>query len=196
MTIDRDSKQQRPRRRRIVKEEARVILFDATITLLRQLPFDEVTNSKICAEADLNPSTILQHFGSLSNLLAETARELIRRHLETALANPGTPTAFSDPDVALRNRLVAWLILNGHDPASFRSGILADETVMNFQKTSLQVDERMAAAWTTITTLIVEGFSVFESTHDLSTAQRADVLLAIIALRNELPVIEKKLDWA
>jgi len=54
----------------------------------------------------------------------------------------------------------------------------------------------MAAVWTTITTLIVEGISVFEPTHDLSMDQRTDVVLALVALRNELPLIEKKLDWA
>jgi hypothetical protein len=30
----------------------------------------------------------------------------------------------------------------------------------------------------------------------LSTDESADVVLALIALRNELPFIEKKLDWA
>jgi len=186
----------RPRRKRLPKAQAQTLLIEATITLLGRLPFDQVTNSKICAEADLNPSTILQHFGSLNGLLAETAKYLVRRHVDKKLLLAGPTNEYNDPDVVLRNRLVAWLILNGHDAASFRSGLLADETLMTFQRTALQVDERMAAVWTTITTLIVEGISVFETTHDLSMDQRADVVLALVALRNELPLIEKKLDWA
>lgn len=186
----------RLRRKRLPKAQAQTLLIEATITLLGRLPFDQVTNSKICAEADLNPSTILQHFGSLNGLLAETAKYLVRRHVDKKLLVAGPTHEYSDPDVVLRNRLVAWLILNGHDAANFRSGLLGDETFMSFQKTALQVDERMAAVWTTITTLIVEGFSVFETTHELSIDESADVVLALIALRNELPFIEKKLDWA
>jgi hypothetical protein len=67
---------------------------------------------------------------------------------------------------------------------------------MEFQKKFLQVDDRLAATWTTITTLIVEAQSVFGSIHALSPAEKNDALQLILALRNELPSIEQKLGWA
>ena len=146
------------RRKRVPKREARERLIQSTITLLRVLPFDEVTNQTICAEADLNPSTILQHFGTLDKLLGETALELVKRHLAKVLSADGYPTTFADPDVELRNRLVAWLLLNGDDPEQYRSHLLEDEVFIEFQKLSLQVDQRAAKAWTTVTTMLIEAY--------------------------------------
>ncbi len=184
------------RRKRVPKREARERLIQSTITLLRVLPFDEVTNQTICAEADLNPSTILQHFGTLDKLLGETALELVKRHLAKVLSADGYPTTFADPDVELRNRLVAWLLLNGDDPEQYRSHLLEDEVFIEFQKLSLQVDQRAAKAWTTVTTMLIEAYSVFKSTHAMSDEELSDVLYMIVAMRADLPSIERTLGWA
>jgi AcrR family transcriptional regulator len=184
------------RRRRVPRREARLRLIDATITLLRTLPFDEVGNQAICAEADLNPSTILQHFGTLDNLLGETAKELVRRHVEAAVASGTQPTTFGDPDVELRTRLVAWLILKGIDPDELRSGVVENEAVIDYQTTMLGVGPRTASAWTTLTTLLVEAYSVFAPTHRLAPNQVADVLDLLALMRDGLPDAEQRLGWS
>ena len=183
------------RRKRVPKAEAQKRLIEATIILLRQLPFNEVGNQVICAQADLNPSTILQHFGTLDNLLAEAAKELVDRHIDARSASGGELTTFTDPDIALRSRLVAWLVLQGYPADQLRSGIIEDESVMALQQEVLKVGPRMASAWTSITTMIIEANSILGAIHQIDEHEAADMLALMLRLRQDLPEVEVALGW-
>jgi len=183
------------RRKRVPKAEAQKRLIEATINLLRQLPFNEVGNQAICAQADLNPSTILQHFGTLDNLLAEAAKELVDRHIDARSASGGELTTFTDPDIALRSRLVAWLALQGYPADQLRSGIIEDQSVMAVQQEVLKVGPRMASAWTSITTMIIEANSILGDIHQIDEHQAADILALMLRLRQDLPEVEVALGW-
>ena len=183
------------RRTRILKDEARERLISATITLCERLPFNEVSTRMICAEAGLNPSTILQQFGTLDALLAESAKELVRRYTSDRDNWSGEPSAFSDDGIALRSRLVAWLLLKGYEPQQLRSELLTDETVMARQVAVLHVGNRMAAAWTSLTSMIVEANAIFGPTHQLSEQETQDVVQLVFAMREALPAIEEKMGW-
>ena len=195
MTIEETAEPTRQRRRRVPKAEASARLIEATIKLLRERPLDQVMNQAICAEADLNPSTILQHFGTLDNLLAATAKELVGRHVTRLLAGTGIPGTLDDPDVYLRNRMVAWMLLKGSDPEEYNSHVLARPDVMAHQEQSLKVGRRTAAAWTVATTLMVEAYSIFAATHALDDEEQSDVLTLLGSFRDHLPETESTLGW-
>jgi len=195
MTIEEITEPTRQRRRRVPKAEASARLIEATIKLLRERPLDRVMNQAICAEADLNPSTILQHFGTLDNLLAATAKELVGRHVTRLLAGTGIPGTLDDPDVYLRNRMVAWMLLKGSDPSEYNSHVLARPDVMAYQEQSLKVGRRTAAAWTVATTLMVEAYSIFAATHALDDEEQSDVLTLLGSFRDHLPETESTLGW-
>ena len=195
MTIDLNTEPIRERRRRVPKAEASARLIEATIKLLRERPFDQVMNQAICAEADLNPSTILQHFGTLDQLLAAAAKELVRRYVDVFLAGNDGPETFNDPDVDLRNRLVAWMLLKGSNPAEYNSHVLERPDVIEHQEQQLKVNRRTAAAWTTATTMMVEAHSIFRGSHDLDEQEVRDILELFSAMRDQLPQIESTLGW-
>jgi len=195
MTTEETTEPTRQRRRRVPKAEASARLIEATITLLRERPLDQVMNQAICAEADLNPSTILQHFGTLDNLLAATAKELVGRHVTRLLAGTGIPGTLDDPDVYLRNRMVAWMLLKGSDPEEYNSHVLARPDVMAYQEQSLKVGHRTAAAWTMATTMMVEAHSIFGATHALDDQEQSDVIALLGNIREHLPETERALGW-
>ena len=189
-------KRRRVPRTRILKQEARARLIVATISLCERLPFNEVSTRAICAEAGLNPSTILQQFGTLNALLAEAAKELVRRYAENQANWNGEPGAFSDPGILLRSRLVAWLLLKGYEPEHLRSDLIEDDAVMARQVAALKVEQRMAAAWSSLTTMVVEANAVFGPIHQLSNEDAEDVLHLVLTLRESLPAIEEKMGWS
>ncbi|MEI8050780.1 MAG: hypothetical protein WCI12_05040 [Actinomycetes bacterium] len=184
------------RRKRVPKEQAQARLIAATIALLRRMPFDQVGNQVICAEADLNPSTILQHFGTLDALLGAATQDLVTRHVAETVGSGAYPTSLNNADVDLRNRLVAWMLLKGADPAVFRTDIMKNEDMLAFQTESLQTGKRTAIAWTTMASMLIEAYSIFQETHHLSGDEADDVLALVVTLRSRLPEVEQSLGWA
>ena len=63
------------KRRYVPRSEGRILLVDATIDLLRELPFSEVTVRKVAERADLNVMAITNIFGSQQELFMAVTRE-------------------------------------------------------------------------------------------------------------------------
>ena len=76
------------KRRYVPRTTSRVLLVGATIELLRELPFDEVTVRRIAERAGLNTKAIMNIFGSQEGLFIEVAGELSRRFAEFLAAQP------------------------------------------------------------------------------------------------------------
>ena len=86
--------------------EAQVRLINASIEMLREYPFDQVTAREITKRAGLALTTISRNFGSMTGLFNQVSKAL----MDSALTRQSTPTQltmFRDPDFILRSRLIA-----------------------------------------------------------------------------------------
>ena len=179
------------KRRYVPRAEGRILLVDATIDLLRELPFSEVTVRKVAERADLNVMAITNIFGSQQELFVAVTRELGDRFATMMTSLPDGEVQFGllfDENFALRTRLVAWLIGQGADPQelkvdpSHRLG-----AVFMARQITSGADEELAWLFAQLLEYIAEGFIVFQDAHD----RRDDDLLRGAALlgriRDELP---------
>ena len=181
------------KRRYVPRTTSRVLLVGATIELLRELPFDEVTVRKIAERAGLNTKAIMNIFGSQEGLFIEVAGELSRRFAEFLAAQPEEQIYEGVPiqaDFVLRTQLVAWLIAQGADPRSFTR--VPDHQV----STILQARQRQREAgigddairlFTEVLQYLAEGFIIFGGAHDTRPDDVAVAGAFMNRIRADLP---------
>lgn len=183
----------REKRSYVRRTEARERLIAATIELLHETPFAQVTTRAIAERSGLNMSTIQASFGSQLDLFAAVVDRLMDDVAETLQKNPGPEgfiQVFTHPSRVLRNKLVAWLLGEGVDPTKF--AICTEDryfqTAMSRQ-VGEGVDPEVAQAFTAMVGFAMAGFTVFNESVDLSPAEIASAMTLISRLREILPQI-------
>lgn len=193
-----------PRKRRpfVPAAQAQQQLIETAIQLLRTRPFDQVTARLITREAGLDLSTISRNFGSMQNLFVTVCRQLGANALARGREAVGAGNQAAaqglmlDPDVVLRARLIGWMVGEGVTGAvdKDRQQVTMQWLAAQF-RSQVPVSERTAWLWVHITTLLAEGLAVFGDQHYLSAADRADAFQLVLALRQQLPEIERAMKW-
>jgi AcrR family transcriptional regulator len=194
--VAKETRSPQARRPKVSSAEASVRLVEATIDLMRTLPFDEVSVRRITDHADLNPSTVLRNFGTVQNLYNAVSTELLRRSTER-LGQELNPAALFDEDVVLRTKLLAWLLANGIDPEAIAVS-LQDAPVQALVENIVErvgVSRRTAEAFNEILAFSAEGFVVFNEIHTQDQQVRADALTLMQHFEALLPELEEKLGW-
>jgi AcrR family transcriptional regulator len=190
----------RPRKPWVHGEVAAQRIVDATIELLRERPFSEVTTREIADRADLYKQLIPRHFGSLNGLFIAVIHELLVRGF-AGFDGTQRSTDANRADLELRSRLIAWLVTSGVEPLSIvpEEDHLLFRGLMRSRVPGLgeEVSERAALALSSIVGLLSHASAVFASTIPGVTAQHvSDVQLLIVYLRQHLADAEKLYGWA
>lgn len=174
--------------------EAQVRLINASIEMLREYPFDQVTAREITKRAGLALTTISRNFGSMTGLFNQVSKAL----MDSALTRQSTPTQltmFRDPDFILRSRLIAWMIAEGVDPKIFNTrsaGVFAPEFDVGTDIRS----HRTTVAWQLITQFAGQGHAIFSEVRGVTKAQLADCIKILETQQDKLAEIERELGWA
>jgi AcrR family transcriptional regulator len=156
-----------------------------------------VTNRLIAGESGVNRPAILRQFGSKESLFDEVAAELSRRFAARARQATGLGM-LTDADMALRARLVAWLVGEGADPAHFRleeDGPSAIALRVRLAEHG-PVSEKTARVFHRMAVLLAEGFLVFNDTHPARPPEDLVAMMELfIEIRRSLSETEKRLGW-
>jgi len=177
--------------------EARQRLVDTAIELLRTRPFPEVTTRLIAEESGVNRPAILRQFGTKEALFDEVAAELSRRFAARADRATGLGM-LTDADMALRARLVAWLIGEGDDPAHFRLEEDGPSAIALRARLAEHgpVSEKTARIFHRMAVLLAEGFLVFNDTHPTRPPEDLVAMMELFfEIRGNLSETEKRLGW-
>jgi len=166
-------------------------LVNATIELLRELPFPEVTVRRIAEDSGLNVRAIVNIFGSQQGLFVAVARELGDRFAAMMASLPADQIQFTllfNEDVVLRTRLVSWLIGQGANPEKFKiePEFQVSRTFMARHQPGTATE---AQAWlfAQILQYIGEGFIMFGDAHDRRPGDLAGAAILLGRIRDELP---------
>lgn len=109
------------RKPRVVSADAKVILIEATISLLREIPVIELSTRKIEARSGLDRRAITRQFGGEVELFVATLAELSDRAFKRVSEQQVGTSNFVDEDLKTRTDLLAFLILSGVDPERLKS---------------------------------------------------------------------------
>jgi AcrR family transcriptional regulator len=186
-----------PRQRpRVSSEEAAERLIETTIDMLREVPFTELSVRTITARADLNKSTIERCFGSIENLFSEASQRLTAESVARLAESPDA-APFADPDLALATRFRAWLVTGGVDGSVFRpsNDDPTAEALITRQRRIAGVSPLSSQIFHYATSLMVEGFLVFDETRRTNDEIRLNLLLLMNEFINQLPNIDAALGW-
>jgi len=188
------------RRRYVPRAEGRVVLMDATIELLRNNAFADVTTRKISEAADLNEFAIQRIFGSQLGLFAEVARELSSRFATRFADLPldeVQPAALLDPDLILRTRLLAWLLGSGAETEELRidPALSLNQALFRRHWREGAVSEETARVFTQLIIYLAEGYITFEPTHISKPNDIMRMAQLVDKFRDALPGIEAELGW-
>ena len=176
--------------------EARTVVIDITIELLRTFPFNEVSIRRVASAAKIYPSSIQRNFGSMTGLFDAVTKELSARFSKRA-ARGDQLALVVDEDVVLRTRLVAWLLGQGADPTALVTtpGNPAREALIE-RLGGDAVSERAEQAFVEIFILLAEGYITFADVHSgLDAARIADGFALLGGFRKHLASIETDLGW-
>ena len=186
----------RVRRPVVPAAQAQPMIVAATIELLRELPFDQVTAKIISEKVHLTMPTIWRNFGSMEGLLTYACSVLMAGAVERWRENGSLPTftIFFDPDIILRTRLVAWLIGEGANPELFRSPLLGS-LIEEFRGVMPEANERAATSWIYITTTLLQGNALFGEVNGISEEIVADNYALMTYFRDLLPQAAEALGW-
>ena len=176
--------------------EARQKILDATIEMLREHAFADVTTAMIAERSGTNRPSINRNFGTREQLFDCVTKELSNRFAERA--EDSAPTQIlSDPDIVLRTRLIAWLLGEGlaPDDLAVRSTSRAGEATLRRQRRH-GVGEETARIFNQMMVLLAEGFIVFWDTHvDFSDEDLIRGIELLGAIQRQLPHLEELLGW-
>ena len=173
--------------------EAQIRLVNASIEMLREYPFDQVTAREITNRTGLALTTISRNFGSMTGLFNQVAKVLMDNAVSRL--KPTALTMFADPDFILRNRLIAWMIAEGVDPKIFNTEN-SDHFAHEFRIGVDVKSDRTTVAWQIITQFAGQGFAIFSEVRGITNAQIDDCLDLLRAQRDKLPELERELGWA
>lgn len=122
------------RRRRVAAPQAKAVLIDATISLLREIPATELSTLKIEERAGLDRRAITRQFGGELGLFIATLEELNRRSLERSIALPEDSSNHMNEELKLRTDLLAFLILSRVDNERLKEMYPLPDVVQEFEK--------------------------------------------------------------
>ncbi|CAB4722941.1 MAG: TetR family transcriptional regulator [Actinobacteria bacterium] len=183
----------RPPRPQVRAEQARELLVEATIALLRSHPFDEVTTRRVSAASGLNVSVIVRNFGTMHRLLRGCCERLVHDAVART-GQIGNPAIFLDPDIVLRNRLLAWMLGEGYDPSE--DGIaqqqMIDRLVEQFRSVN-PVSEQAARVWMLFITTTLAGYTLFGELSGITPDDFNHIVRLAVAFRERLPEIALEL---
>ena len=121
------------RRPRVAAPQAKAVMIEATISLLREIPVTELSTHKIEVRAGLDRRAITRQFGGELGLFIATLEELNRRSLERSKALPGDTHNFMNEELKMRTDLLAFLILSGVDNERLKEMQPLPEVVQEFE---------------------------------------------------------------
>jgi len=122
------------RKPRVAAAQAKVVMIEATISLLAEIPVVELTTRKIEERAGLDRRAITRQFGGELELFIATLEELNRRSLERSKALPENTSNFVNEELKMRVNLLAFLILSGVDPERLKQMQPSPEVVQEFMQ--------------------------------------------------------------
>lgn len=121
------------RKPRVAAPQAKVVLIDATISLLREIPVMEISTSKIQERAGLDRRAITRQFGGELGLFIAALEELSRRSLKRSKTPPADSSDHVNEELKLRSDLLAFLILSGVDNERLKEMQPLPEIVEEFE---------------------------------------------------------------
>jgi hypothetical protein len=143
----------------------------------------------------LNVSVLVRNFGSMHGLLSACCRRPVEVTVER-VGRLGNAAVFLDPDIALRHRLLAWMIGEGYDPAA--DGVAHREFLDRIaQQFGAQhgVNDRTARVWIQFITAALAGYTVFGALGATSSEEFEDLVRIGVAFRNRLRDVEQELGF-
>lgn len=132
---------------RVSQEQAKTLILDTAIAMLRERPVSEVSSREIAHESGLNHSYIARYFGSNHEMLfcvVEIMTERIKKYRETG----DIAGLVKDPNANLRFKLMEYLLAEGFPPERF--AVLALEQRTNteaFFADAYTLDKRAARVY-------------------------------------------------
>jgi AcrR family transcriptional regulator len=184
------------RKDRATPDEARERLINATIELLKTEPIPKVTTRRIAEVSGLSLMAIARNFGHQEGLFSAAFKELIKRHTDEMELHPNAAELF-EPNLVMRTKLLAWLLLNSADPKNF----LPDTSTPLMQRLEERqslvttASPRAQKALNELISVAGEGFIIFNETHRFDENALPDVVQLVATIRTMLPDIEKRLGW-
>jgi len=174
-------------------------LVSATIELLGERRFSEVSTREIAARAGLYKQLITRHFGMIDGLFIEVVHELLGRGLA---GFDGTQASLEASHVALemRSRLIAWLVTSGVEPLSIvpreDQEMIRDLLRSRVPALADDVPERAARALSSIVSLLNQAQAVFVPTiHNVTPQDVLDVQLLVAYLLQQLNDASRLYGW-
>ena len=181
---------------RVSQEQARTIIIETAISLLRHQPVSEVSSREIAHETGLNHSYITRYFGGSHEMLFSVVAELSRR-----LTRHGDAADIhgyvSDPDASLRLKIVQYLLAEGFDPARFaeQATIQLTRTVELFGE-AFGLEKRAARAYRAkIALLFLMADPKLQIASQIDQKTVHDVITLVISELNDAKSQAKKLGW-
>jgi len=192
--------QKRHRRADIPRAVAEDALVNATIELAREhRRLAEVTVRGIADRAGLNVAHITRYFGSREALLLAARKRLGANVAEQFVQGGGIVGLIgvmrNNPDLVLRTRIDAYLLLDGVDPQRFNAEGRTIEPVRRLVAEQLGVGDRAARAITLKMNLLLLAANTFAEITADSDTDALDLVMLIAAENRHLPQIEQELGW-
>jgi len=190
------AKSDTPRKGRATPDEARERLINATIELLKTEPIPKVTTRRIAEVSGLSLMAIARNFGDQEGLFSAAFKELIKRHTDEMELHPNAAELF-EPNLVMRTKLLAWLLLNSADPKNFLPDTSTPLMRRLEERQSLvtTASPRAQKALNELIAVAGEGFIIFNETHHFDENVLSDVVQLVSTIRTMLPDIEKRLGW-
>jgi len=190
----------RRRRADIPREVAEQALVTATIELAREhRRLAEVTVRGIAERAGLNVAHITRYFGSRDALLLAARERLGRNVVEQFVQGGGLVGLLgamrNNPDLVLRVRISAYLLLDGVDPERFESADRTLEPIRLLIAEQLGVGKRAARAVTAKMNLLLLASAAFAEIAAVDDADALDLLALVTVEHQHLPEFERQLGW-
>ena len=184
------------RRPRVAAPQAKAVLIDATISLLREIPVTELTTRKIEERAGLDRRAITRQFGGELGLFIATLEELNRRSLERSKALPVDSSNYMNEELKLRSDLLAFLIVSGVDNERLKEMHPLPEVVQEFE-TRFGLDSEtppaIREALLALLQAVILSRSFFGPSSTRDTPENALVIFKMVlylaSISSELPEI-------
>ena len=184
------------RRPRVAAPQAKAVLIDATISLLREIPVTELSTRKIEERAGLDRRAITRQFGGELGLFIATLEELNRRSLERSKVLPNDSSNYMNEELKLRSDLLAFLILSGVDNERLKEMHPLPEVVQEFE-TRFGLDSEtppaIREALLALLQAVILSRSFFGPSSTRDTPENALVIFKMVlylsSIASELPEI-------
>ena len=184
------------RRPRVAAPQAKEVMIEATISLLREIPVTELSTRKIEERAGLDRRAITRQFGGELGLFIATLEELNRRALERSKTLPHDTSNYMNEELKLRSDLLAFLILSGVDNERLKEMHPLPEIVQEFE-TRFGLDSETPPAIREALLALLQGLilsrSFFGPSSTRDTPENAFVIFKMVlylsSISSELPEI-------